>query len=61
MQDLMILAVSIKDIQVGDVNDDKFPDIIVQTNDDKILVYRNRQGVIDVDGTPVCLNTNVEP
>ena len=60
LQDLMIIAVSIKDIQVGDVNDDNYPDIIIQTTNNQILVYRNRQGVIDVDGTTVCLNTNAE-
>jgi len=61
MQDLMVIADSIKDIQVGDVNGDHFPDIIVQTNDNKVLVYQNRQGVLDVDGTTICLDTNTDP
>jgi hypothetical protein len=56
----MILAEGIKDIQVGDVNDDDYSDIIIQTTNNQILVYRNKQGVIDVDGMPVCLNTNAE-
>lgn len=61
MQNLMIIAESIKDIQVGDVNGNHFPDIIVQTNNSQVLIYKNNQGIFDVDGTPVCLNTNADP
>jgi len=34
---------------------------LIWTNSDTLLVYQNRKGIIDVDGTPVCLNTNVNP
>lgn len=43
------------------MNGDHYPDILVRTNSDKLLVYQNRQGIMDVDGTAVCLNTNVNP
>lgn len=55
----MIVADTIKDIHVGDVNNDNYPDIIVQTNADKVVVYKNTKGIFDVDGRAVCLNTNV--
>ena len=60
LQDIMIIADSIQDIKMGDVNGDNYPDIIVQTTQNKILIYKNNQGTFDVDGTPVCLNTNQE-
>lgn len=56
---VMIIWDTIKEIHVGDVNGDKFPDMLIWTNADKLLVYQNRAGIMDVDGTPVCLNTNV--
>lgn len=58
LQELMVIADSISDIKVGDTNGDGYPDIIIQTTQNKIIVYKNNAGVFDVDGTPVCLNTN---
>lgn len=58
LQDLMIIWDTIKEIHVGDVNKDTYPDILIWTNADKVLVYQNRKGIIDVDWTSVCLNTN---
>ena len=60
LQDLMVIADSISDIKVGDTNGDGYPDIVIQTTQNKIIVYKNNAGVFDVDGTPVCLNTNQE-
>lgn len=61
LQQLMTIWESIQDIYLGDINDDKYPDILLWTYSNKILAYQNRKGIIDVDGTPVCLNTNVNP
>ncbi len=53
--DLLYIAEDIKDVFVGDVDGNDFPDIIVHTQEDKLRVYTNTNAVVDVDGTPTCL------
>jgi len=52
---LLYIAEDIKDVFVGDVDGNDFPDIIVHTQEDKLRVYTNTNAVVDVDGTPTCL------
>jgi hypothetical protein len=40
---LMLIADTIKEIKVADVNNDNYPDIIIQTNADKLIVYKNNK------------------
>ena len=61
MQELMIIAESIKDVQVGDADGDGNEDIFIITNTGKGLVYLNNDGIFSVDGKNICLNTNTEP
>jgi len=58
--DLMILAWGIKDIIVWDVSGNGYPDIIIWNKFDQLRVYKNDVGVFDVDGYPICINTNVK-
>lgn len=58
VQSLMVIADDIKDVLVGDVDNNGYPDIIVKTMNNKVKVYKNKQGIFDVDGSLVCLNTN---
>ncbi|MDD3263232.1 MAG: VCBS repeat-containing protein [Candidatus Absconditabacteria bacterium] len=60
MQDLIRLADSIKDVFVGDVDGNNYPDILVWTNSDQLRVYKNDKGIVDVDGNMICLNINVD-
>lgn len=59
MQDLMRIAISIKDVYVWDTNGDNYDDIIVLTSNGQLRVYLNNGWKFDVDGNLVCLNTNV--
>ncbi|MEI7562326.1 MAG: VCBS repeat-containing protein [bacterium] len=43
LQELMIVADAIGDIKIGDTNGDGYPDIIVQTAQNKIFVYKNNK------------------
>jgi len=45
---------------VGDVDDNDYPDIMIWTNGNKLKVYKNEHGIFQVDGSLVCLNTNVK-
>jgi hypothetical protein len=58
--DLMILADGIKDIIIGDVDGNNYEDIIIWSKSDTLRVYKNNEWVFDVDGYPICLNTNVK-
>lgn len=60
MQDLMRLSDSIKDIFVGDVDWNNYPDILVWTNNQQLRVYKNDKWVLDVDGNMICLNINAD-
>jgi hypothetical protein len=55
----MLIAVGIQEVDVGDVDGNGYPDIMVQTTNNQLRVYTNNFGKFDVDGNPVCLNTNV--
>lgn len=61
LQELMIIAEPIKDINIGDVDGNGYDDIFIITNNNKGIVYLNDKGVFTVDGKNVCLNTNTEP
>ncbi|MCK9466717.1 MAG: FG-GAP-like repeat-containing protein [Candidatus Absconditabacterales bacterium] len=58
--DLMILADGIKEIIVGDIDGNGYKDIIIKNNSNILRAYKNDRGVFDVDGLPVCINTNVK-
>jgi len=60
MQDIMRLADSIRDVFVGDVDGNNYPDILVWTNNNQLRVYKNDKWVIDVDGNMICLNINAD-
>jgi hypothetical protein len=46
-------------VYVGDVDDNKYEDIIIKTSVNQLRAYTNKEGKFDVDGYPICLNTNV--
>ncbi len=58
--ELFRLIDGIKDIQVGDVDNNNYADLIVRTDKDQVRVYTNDRWVFDVDGRLVCLNTNAQ-
>ncbi|HRX63772.1 MAG TPA: hypothetical protein P5060_01570 [Candidatus Absconditabacterales bacterium] len=58
--DLMILTDGIKEIMVGDVDGNDYDDILIRSKSDELRVYKNEEGIFDVDGLPICLNTNVK-
>lgn len=53
---LLVVSDGIKETFIGDVDGDGWEDIMILTTSEKLRAYMNRQGVFDVDGTPVCLN-----
>ena len=55
-QNLLLIADTIKDIFVGDVNNNNYNDIIIQTNTNQLRVYHNNEWIFDVDGRMVCLD-----
>lgn len=61
MQELMIIADTVKDIKVWDVDGNGYEDIIILTTNNKWVVYMNKKGVFPVDGKNICLNVNAEP
>ncbi|MDR0650304.1 MAG: VCBS repeat-containing protein [Candidatus Peribacteria bacterium] len=58
LENLMLISVGIKDVYVGDVDGNKYEDIIIATTTNQLRVYRNSNGKFEVDGELVCLNTN---
>mgnify|MGYP002853791363 CR=1 FL=1 len=59
MQELMRIAVWIKEVFAWDVNGDWYDDITVRTSNNQIRSYINNGWVFDVDWSVACLNTNV--
>ncbi len=59
LQELMRLAVPIKQIFVWDADGNWFDDIIVYTQNNQMRAYLNNWWSFDVDGNVVCLNQNV--
>lgn len=60
LQELMIIAEPIKDIIIGDVDGNKYDDIMIMTTNKKGLAYLNDKGVFAVDGKNICLNISPE-
>ena len=60
METLMVSAEQIKDIFVGDVDGNKYEDIIIRNTKDQLRIYTNENWIFDVDGRLACLNTNVK-
>ena len=56
----MVSAEQIKDIFVGDVDGNKYEDIIIRNTKDQLRIYTNENWIFDVDGRLACLNTNVK-
>ncbi|HMT01663.1 MAG TPA: VCBS repeat-containing protein, partial [Candidatus Absconditabacterales bacterium] len=52
----LLIADGIEDLNVGDVDGNGYPDLLVKTPAQKLRVYRNNEGIFDVDGTNVCLD-----
>lgn len=40
---LMVIADGIKDVFIGDTDDNSYQDIMILTNEDKLRVYKNTQ------------------
>ncbi len=59
MQELMRVAVRVKDVFVGDADGNKYEDIFVFTDNNQLRVYLNNWGKFDVDWSVACLNQNV--
>lgn len=55
LQDLLRIAESIKDVYLGDVDNNGYADIIVKTQSDRLRIYTNQKGIFPVDGRPACL------
>jgi len=60
LQELMIIADSIKEIKIGDVDGNWYDDILIWTNWNKLKIYKNKVWIFDVDGNQICLNTNID-
>ncbi|MDR2191140.1 MAG: VCBS repeat-containing protein [Candidatus Peribacteria bacterium] len=61
LENLLLIAVGIDEVFVGDIDNNHYEDIIIRTTTNQLRVYLNKDGKFDVDGYPVCLNTNVNP
>ena len=59
MQELMRIAVPIKEVFVWDADGKWGEDIIVLTTNNQLRAYLNNGWVFDVDGSVACLNQNV--
>jgi len=59
MQEIMRIAIPIKDVYVWDVDGNNYEDIILRTQNNQIRVYLNHDGIFDVDWNIACLNLNV--
>jgi hypothetical protein len=60
LEDLLLLAVRIEKVYIGDIDKNGYPDIVILTDNNQLRAYLNKGGIFDVDGYPICLNTNVE-
>ena len=58
---LMMSAEPIKEVFIGDIDGNKFEDIVVHNTKNQIRIYTNQNGIFDVDGKIACLNTNTKP
>ena len=58
MQELMRIAVGIKQLYIWDVDGNKYDDIIIHTSNNQLRVYLNNWWIFDVDWYVVCLNLN---
>jgi len=52
----MVFSDGLKELYVGDINGDGQEDLSVLTTADQLRGYVNRNGIFDVNGTPICLN-----
>ena len=59
--DLMIVKNWIKNIYIGDVNGDWYEDLIVWTNKDQLLYYKNEKWQFSIDWKLICLNVPESP
>ena len=59
MQELMRVAVSVKEVFIWDVDGNGYEDIIIRTSNNQLRVYKNSGGVFDVDWSLACLAINV--
>ena len=59
MQELMRIAIPIKEVFVGDADGQWGEDIIILTKNNQLRAYLNYGGIFDVDGRVACLNQNV--
>ena len=59
MQDLLRIAVPIKELHVWDADGNGYEDIIIITQNNQIRAYLNDWGIFDVDWSLWCINQNV--
>lgn len=58
LENLLITSEQIDDIFIGDVDGNKYKDIIIKNTKSQIRSYLNNKWEFDVDGKIACLNTN---
>jgi len=51
-----VIADGLQNFRPGDVDGDGDDDLMVLTHSDKLRVYKNNAGVMEIDGRPVCLD-----
>lgn len=61
VQNLLLIADTIKEIYVWDVDNNNYDDIIIRTNANQLRIYHNNQGMFDVDGKMACLDVPLGP
>ena len=59
MQELMRIAIPIKEVFVWDADGNNWEDIIILTKNNQLRAYLNEGGEFEVDGRVACLNLNV--
>ena len=59
MQELMRIAVTVKNVYVWDADGNGYEDVLVLTDNNQIRAYLNKWWVFDVDWSVACLNQNV--
>lgn len=58
LETLILTAQQIKAIYVGDLDANRYQDILIQTSSNQLRAYMNQWGKFPVDWQLVCLNTN---
>lgn len=60
LENLLYLSEDIDAVYVGDIDGNGYEDITIKTIQNNLRGYLNHEGKFDVDGYPICLNTNTD-